>query len=198
MAYIEISNLNLQIKKYVLLKDINYSFTKGKVYGLKGRNGSGKTLLMKCICGFMTPNHGDIIVDGKKIGPDVDFPKNTGIIIESPGFIPYYTAFQNLKLLADIRGNISKERIHKCLEIVGLDPNNKKSVNKYSLGMKQRLGIAQAIMEDPDLLILDEPFNGLDSDGVKEIQDYLLKLKEQGKTIILTSRSEERRVGKEC
>ena len=188
---ISISELNLTLQKNEILKDISVHFERGKIHGLIGRNGSGKTMLMKCICGFVKPTSGEILVDGKRIGKDCDFPKNTGIIIESPGFIPYYSGYKNLKLLADLRGKISREDIRKTMEQVGLEPNLKRHVRKYSLGMRQRLGLAQAIMENPDLLILDEPMNGLDKDGVADMRQYLLDLKEQGKTILIASHSAE-------
>ena len=188
---ISISELNLTLQKNEILKDISVHFERGKIHGLIGRNGSGKTMLMKCICGFVKPTSGEISVDGKRIGKDCDFPKNTGIIIESPGFIPYYSGYKNLKLLADLRGKISKDDIRKTMEQVGLEPNLKRHVRKYSLGMRQRLGLAQAIMENPDLLILDEPMNGLDKDGVADMRQYLLDLKEQGKTILIASHSAE-------
>ena len=188
---IEIKNVNLALQRNEILKNVSAHFERGNIHGLIGRNGSGKTMLMKCICGFVKPTSGEITVDGKRIGKDVDFPKNTGIIIETPGFIPYYSGFKNLKLLADLRGKISKDVIRKTMEQVGLDPDLKRHVRKYSLGMRQRLGLAQAIMEDPDLLILDEPMNGLDNDGVKDMRKYLLDLKEQGKTILIASHSAE-------
>ena len=171
--------LYLTIGNSKILKDINVVFEKGKIHGLIGRNGSGKTMLMKCICGFVRPTSGEIYVSGKRIGKDCDFPDNTGIIIETPGFIPYYSGFKNLKLLADLHGNISKDDIKNTMKTVGLDPELKRHVRKYSLGMRQRLGLAQAIMEDPELLILDEPMNGLDKDGVKDMRQYLLDLKAQ-------------------
>ena len=188
---INVQELSLTLNKTEILKNITVDFAKGKIHGLIGRNGSGKTMLMKCICGFVKPTSGEITVDGKRIGKDVDFPKNTGIIIETPGFIPYYSGFKNLKLLADLRGKISKDVIRKTMEQVGLDPDLKRHVRKYSLGMRQRLGLAQAIMEDPDLLILDEPMNGLDNDGVKDMRKYLLDLKEHGKTILIASHNSE-------
>ena len=175
----------------MILRNINVEFEGGKIHGIIGRNGSGKTMLMKCICGFIRPTEGEITVAGKKIGVDCDFPESVGIIIETPEFIPYYTGLKNLKLLSDIRHRISDEDIRKSIELVGLDPRLKKSVKKYSLGMRQRLGLAQAIMENPDLLILDEPMNGLDKDGVGEMRKYLLDLKEQGKTILIASHSAE-------
>lgn len=188
---ITVNNVSLKIKKDMILRNINVEFEGGKIHGIIGRNGSGKTMLMKCICGFIRPTEGEITVAGKKIGVDCDFPESVGIIIETPEFIPYYTGLKNLKLLSDIRHRISDEDIRKSIELVGLDPRLKKSVKKYSLGMRQRLGLAQAIMENPDLLILDEPMNGLDKDGVGEMRKYLLDLKEQGKTILIASHSAE-------
>ena len=188
---IKVENVSLKIKKDMILRDINVEFERGKIHGIIGRNGSGKTMLMKCICGFIRPTEGEITVAGKRIGIDCDFPESVGVIIETPEFIPYYTGFKNLKLLADIRHKITDEDIRRSIELVGLDPKLKKSVKKYSLGMRQRLGLAQAIMEDPDLLILDEPMNGLDKDGVGEMRKYLLDLKAQGKTILIASHSAE-------
>ena len=188
---IDVKNLSLILQKNEILKDISVHFERGKIHGLIGRNGSGKTMLMKCICGFVKPTSGEITVDGKRIGKDCDFPKNTGIIIETPGFIPYYSGYKNLKLLADLRGKITRDDIRKTMQQVGLDPDLKRHVRKYSLGMRQRLGLAQAIMENPDLLILDEPMNGLDKDGVADMRKYLLDLKAQGKTILIASHSAE-------
>ncbi len=191
MNIININNLSLKIGKNIILTNINVSFEKGKIHGLIGRNGSGKTMLMKCICGFIKPTEGTVFVADKQIGKDCDFPESVGIIIETPGFIPYYSGFKNLKLLADLKRKIGREQIKKVMEQVGLDPELKRHVKKYSLGMRQRLSLAQAIMEDPDLLILDEPMNGLDKDGVGDMRKYLLNLKEQGKTIIIASHSAE-------
>ena len=188
---IQVQNVGLIIKKTHILQGVSVSFEKGRIHGLIGRNGSGKTMLMKCICGFVKPTTGKITVNGKVVGKDCDFPENTGIIIETPGFIPYYSGYKNLKLLADLHGEITKEDIRKTMEQVGLDPNLKRHIRKYSLGMRQRLGLAQAIMENPDLLILDEPMNGLDKDGVSDMRKYLLSLKEQGKTILIASHSAE-------
>ena len=188
---IQVNELNLTLQKTEILKNVSVNFEREKIHGLIGRNGSGKTMLMKCICGFVKPTSGSISVNGKRIGKNCDFPENIGIIIETPGFIPYYSGLKNLKLLADLRGKISKETIRKTMEQVGLDPNLKRHVRKYSLGMRQRLGLAQAIMEDPELLILDEPMNGLDKDGVHDMRQYLLDLKEHGKTILIASHSAE-------
>lgn len=191
MNIININNLSLKIGKNIILTNINVSFENGKIHGLIGRNGSGKTMLMKCICGFIKPTEGTVFVADKQIGKDCDFPESVGIIIETPGFIPYYSGFKNLKLLADLKRKIGREQIKKVMEQVGLDPELKRHVKKYSLGMRQHLSLAQAIMEDPDLLILDEPMNGLDKDGVGDMRKYLLNLKEQGKTIIIASHSAE-------
>lgn len=188
---IDIKNVSIRIGKTDILKSINISFEEGRIHGLIGRNGSGKTMLMKCICGFIRPTSGIITVGGKQIGKDVDFPENMGIIIEAPGFIPYYSGYKNLKLLAGLRGKIGKNEIIKSMEQVGLDPYLKRHVRKYSLGMRQRLGLAQAIMENPDLLILDEPMIGLDKEGVSDMRGYLKLFREQGKTILIASHSAE-------
>ena len=188
---IQVNELDLTLQKNQILKKVSVHFDRGKIHGLIGRNGSGKTMLMKCICGFVKPTDGNVSVNGKIIGKDCDFPESVGLIIETPGFIPYYSGFRNLKLIADLRGKISKSDIAKVMEQVGLDPNLKRHVRKYSLGMRQRLGLAQAIMEDPALLILDEPMNGLDKDGVKDMRQYLLDLKAKGKTILIASHSAE-------
>lgn len=188
---IEVRGLSLTIGKTAILNDVTVSLEAGKIHGLIGRNGSGKTMLMKCICGFIRPTRGVVVVDGKRVGKDVDFPKNMGIIIETPGFIPYYSGYKNLKLLAGLRNKIGREEIIQAMERTGLDPKLKRHVKKYSLGMRQRLGLAQAIMEDPDILILDEPMNGLDKDGVEDMRRYLIDLREQGKTILIASHSSE-------
>lgn len=188
---IKVNNLSLSIKKTVILKEFSINFEKGKIHGLIGRNGSGKTMLMKCICGFVKPTNGTVFVGDKQIGKDCDFPDSVGIIIETPGFIPYYSGYKNLKLLADLKHKLGSEQIKESMRQVGLDPELKRHVKKYSLGMRQRLGLAQAIMENPDILILDEPMNGLDKDGVSDMRKYLLNLKEQGKTILIASHSAE-------
>ncbi len=182
-----VEHLSLIIKKSQILSDINVDFARGKIHGLIGRNGSGKTMLLKCICGFVNPTSGTITVDGSQIGKDCDFPKNTGIIIETPGFIPYYSGYKNLKELADLNKKANADDVRNAMLTVGLDPGSRMRVYKYSLGMRQRLGLAQAIMEDPDLLILDEPMNGLDNEGVADMRRYLLDLKDKGKTILLAS-----------
>lgn len=188
---VKIENVTKIYGKQTVLNNVSLTCEKGKIYGLVGRNGSGKTVLLKCICGLIQPTHGVVRVWGKQIGKDVDFAEDTGFIIEEPGFLPKESALANLKYLASIRGKIGNQEIVKSIETVGLDPFLKKPVGKYSMGMRQRLGIAQAIMEKPDLLILDEPMNGLDNQGVEDIRSVLLSLKETGVTIILASHFKE-------
>ena len=170
-----------------VLKTVCVKFEMGKIYGIVGRNGSGKTVLLKCICGLLYPSTGTVTVGGKVVGKDVDYPENVGFIIETPGFLPRYSGLKNLKYLASVRGKVKEDEIRKYMELVGLNPDDKKHVGNYSLGMKQRLGIAQALMENPDILILDEPMNALDNNGVEEMRTVLLKMKEQGKLIIIAS-----------
>lgn len=188
---ITIENVVKRFKDATVLNQVSVDFEQGKVHGLIGRNGSGKTMLMKCICGIVPVTSGRISVNGKVIGKDIDIPENVGVIIETPGFLPNYSAYNNLKFLAKINNKIGKEEIKNAIKSVGLNPDDKKHVGKYSLGMRQRLGLAQAIMENPDLLILDEPMNGLDKDGVADMRQYLLDLKSQGKTILIASHSAE-------
>lgn len=188
---IEVQNVVKRFRDQVVLKNVSISFEKGKIHGIVGRNGSGKTVLFKCICGLMHPEEGVILVNGKRVGRDVDMPEDIGSIIEAPGFLPNYSGYKNLRFLANIRRKIGKEEILNVLKTVGLDPESRKHVGKYSLGMRQRLGIAQAIMEDPEILILDEPMNGLDNAGVQDIRALLLELKAQGKTILLASHNHE-------
>ncbi|HEY4554559.1 MAG TPA: ATP-binding cassette domain-containing protein [Bacillaceae bacterium] len=191
LTAVEIENLTKKFGDTTVLHDISLSLEKNKIHGLIGRNGSGKTMLLKCICGFVIPTSGTIKVYGKQIGRDCDVPENVGIIIEAPGFLPNYDGYTNLKFLAAIKNNISKEQIYEAIKKVGLDPNSKKHVGKYSLGMRQRLGLAQALMEDPEILILDEPMNGLDNQGVNDMRKLIQELRNQGKTIILASHGKE-------
>ena len=188
---IELIHVTKKFGQELVLKEVNLTLEQGRVYGIVGNNGSGKTVLMKCICGFLIPTTGLIQVFGSSIGQDVDFPESLGVIIETPGFLTNLTGRKNLEILAGMRRKIGPAEIQQVLEKVGLDPALKKPVANYSIGMRQRLGIAQAIMEDPKLLILDEPFNGLDKHGVGEIRKLLLELKEEGKTILLASHNEE-------
>lgn len=187
MSVIEVKNVVKRWGNNTVLKSVDLEVDRSEIVGIIGHNGSGKTVLMKCICGFITPDKGEITVSGKRIGKDVDIPKNIGLIIETPGFLPNFSGFGNLWQLAKIRGKISKDDVRAVIKKVGLDPGEKKHVGKYSLGMKQRLGIAQAIMEDPDILILDEPMNGLDKNGVEDMRELLLRLKDDGKAMIIAS-----------
>lgn len=184
---IEVKNVYKSFGKEQVLKNISLSIPPGSIYGVVGNNGSGKTVLMKCICGFMKCDKGTILVNGKQIGKEIDFPDHLGVIIETPGFIPNLSGYKNLKILASLKGRIGKKEIRETLHKVGLDPDMKKPVVKYSLGMRQRLGIAQAIMENPTVLVLDEPFNGLDRHGVVEMRMLLKELKAEGKAILLAS-----------
>lgn len=188
---IDVKNISLKIKDNKILDSVNLQCEEGKIYGIIGRNGSGKTMLMKCICGFVHPTQGEIFALGQRIGKDIDFIPEAGIIIETPGFIPYYSGIKNLQLLASIQNKIKTPEIKKIMKTVGLNPDMKRIVKKYSLGMRQRLGLAQAIMENPEILILDEPFNGLDKEGVTDMRKYLLELRAEGKTILLSSHSSE-------
>ena len=149
---IEVKNVSVTIGKNRILQDISVTFEKGKIHGLIGRNGSGKTVLMKCICGFMKPTSGAVFVEGKQIGKDVDFVPDAGVIIETPGFVPFYSGIRNLQILAALNHKIGNEEIREAMQTVGLDPGLKRHVKKYSLGMRQRLGIAQAIMENQDII----------------------------------------------
>ena len=188
---VKVEGLSKEFRGEMILQDVNITLERGKIYGLVGMNGSGKTVFMKCLCGFLKPTTGKVTVDGKEVGKEIDFPQDLGLMIETPGFIPYMSGKSNLKNLALIRNQIGNYEIEEALRSVGLDPNLKKHVSKYSLGMRQRLGIAQAIMEKPRLLILDEPFNGLDVQGVKDIRELLMSLQKQGVTILLASHYDE-------
>lgn len=191
MSIISVNNVTKKFRENTVLDNVSLEIEQGSVTGLVGRNGSGKTVLMKCILGLVTPTSGTITVRGKQVGKDIDIPDNVGVIIETPGFLPNFSAYNNLMQLAKIRRKIGKAEVRAAIEKVGLNPDDKKHVGKFSLGMRQRLGLAQAIMENPDLLILDEPMNGLDKDGVADMRQYLLDLKSQGKTILIASHSAE-------
>ena len=188
---IKIENYTQKIKKDIILNDINLHLKENKIYGFVGRNGSGKSILFKGICGLLNISNGKIIIKGKEIGKDIDFYDNLGAVLDGAGFLPNLSSFDNLKLLASIRNKISDSDIKSALNKVGLDPNDKKKYKKYSLGMKQKLALAQAIMENPELLILDEPFNGLDSYSVKDIREVLIDYKKEGKTILISSHIKE-------
>ena len=187
---VSIQHLSKSFDRECVLKNITRDFEEGKIHGIVGNNGSGKTVLMKCICGFLLPDEGTVLVNGKRVGIDMDFPSDLGIIIETPGFLPSLSAVRNLEILASLNKKIGLKEIADSIRKVGLDPTVKKPVGKYSLGMCQRLGIAQAIMEDPSLLILDEPLNGLDKQGVFEMRKLIKGLKDDGKTILLASHNQ--------
>ena len=182
---IEIQNLCKTIKKVPILQDITVTFESGKIYGLKGKNGSGKTMLMRAISGLIIPNSGTINIDGEILGKDISFPRSIGILIENPSFLGNYTGYKNLEMLASIQNRIGEDEIRETLAEVGLDPDDKRTYRKYSLGMKQRLGIAAAIMEKPDIVILDEPINALDESGALKVREILWKLRDNGSIIIL-------------
>lgn len=188
---IELIGINKKFKLDYILRDINVIFKPGEIAGIIGKNGSGKTVLFKIICGYMKPNSGIVKIYDKVIGEDIDFPQNIGVIIEAPGFLDSYSGLKNLEYLASIRKKIKQNTIIEAMETVGLDPNNKKHVGKYSLGMKQKLGIAQAIMENPDILILDEPMNGLDDNGIIMARNLLKKMRDANKIILVASHMKE-------
>ena len=187
---VEVKNLSKAINGKKILDNISLSLEEGNIYGIIGRNGSGKTMLFKTICGLVRPTEGETFVFDQKIH-NGELVKNTGVIIENPGFLPQYSAFLNLKMLSSINNLLNDEEIKNVISLVGLDPDDKRPVKKYSLGMKQRLGIAQAIMENPKLLILDEPMNALDEQGVELARDILIHLKNQGVTILMASHNKE-------
>ena len=191
MPVIIIDHLTKDYGSQRVLDDVCLEMKSGSIYGLVGRNGSGKTMLLKHICGFVRPTSGTVSVDGRVLGKDADIPENMGIIIEMPGFLGNYTGFQNLKILSRIRNRIDDRQIKETIRMVGLDPSSREKVGKYSMGMRQRLGLAQALMEDPGILLLDEPMNGLDNDGVMEIRSILLAQKEKGKLILIASHNQE-------
>ncbi len=186
-----INNFVKELSHNLVLDNINLELESGRIYGFVGKNGSGKTMLMRAICGLILPTSGNVEIDGKIIGKDISFPESVGVLIENPGFISTYSGFKNLKVLAQIQNKISDVEIIETLRNVGLDPDDKKSFRKYSLGMKQKLGIAAAIMENPELLILDEPFNGLDEDSVDKVRDLILKRKSENNLVILSCHDSE-------
>ncbi|MFT8352934.1 ATP-binding cassette domain-containing protein [Clostridium saccharoperbutylacetonicum] len=190
-TYVEINNLTKFIKGREILSDINLNLDKGKIYGFMGKNGSGKTMLFRSICGLIKASKGEVIINEKILGRDISFPESVGVLIEYPGFLPNLTGFENLKYLADIKSEIGKAEIETVLENVGLDKNDSRKFKRYSLGMKQRLGIAQAIMENPELIILDEPTNALDTDGIALINNIIMDLKKQNKIILIASHDKE-------
>ena len=184
-------NYNKLIKKKEILTDINLTFESGKIYGLHGHNGSGKTMLLRAICGLILPTSGSVTVDGKTVGKDIEFPDSVGVIIENMSLIPEYTGFKNLQLLAGIKKKIGDSEIRDTLISVGLDPDDKRKVKEYSLGMKQKLNFAQAIMEKPELLLLDEPTNAMGVQTVGKVRSILAEMKEKGTLIIIASHNKE-------
>ena len=184
---ISVQHVFKDFKGEQVLSDVHHDFEAGLIHGIVGNNGSGKPVLMKCICGFLFPTSGKIFVDYEQVGKDMDFPEDLGLIIETPGFLPQYSGMKNLEILASLKNKIGRKDIAETIRRVGLDPTMKKPVGKYSLGMRQRLGIAQAIMESPSLLILDEPLNGLDKHGVQEMRSLIKGLRDEGRTILLAS-----------
>ncbi len=191
MGGILVEHVYKSFGKEQVLRDISMTISPGEIVGVVGNNGSGKTVLMKCICGFLRPDQGMVTVNGRRVGRDCDFPDSLGIIIETPGFIPSMSGYRNLKTLASLKGRIGKKEILEALDQVGLSKSMYRAVGKYSLGMRQRLGIAQAIMENPVVLVLDEPFNGLDKSTVEEMRQVLCERREQGKAILLASHNGE-------
>lgn len=188
---IKVRNVTKKFKEATALKDVTVSFERGKIYGIIGRNGSGKTVLFKCVCGLLAVSEGEITVLGQTIGDGLRVPKGVGAVIETPGFLPNASGYRNLFYLASLSGKPDRQKIRDVIAMVGLDPDSRKHVRKYSMGMRQRLGLAQAIMDDPELLILDEPMNGLDNQGTKQMRQLLIDFRSQGKTIILASHSQE-------
>ena len=185
MSEIKIEDLSKSIKGALILDKVSITLTSGKIYGLRGKNGSGKTMLMRAMSGLLIPDSGSVIINGKTLHKDISFPESIGILIENPSFLPQYTGFKNMKLLAGLTGNISDDEIRTALDRVGLDPEDKRTYRKYSLGMKQKLGIANAIMGEPDIIILDEPINALDEESVKKIKKVLLEIRDKDKLIII-------------
>ena len=191
MSDIIIENLSKTIKNNKILDNVNLTFESGHVYGLVGRNGSGKTMLLRAICGLIFPDSGKVIIDGKQLHKDISFPESCGIIIENTDLLPNFSAFDNLKMLSEIKNTANDNMIKSAIKSVGLDPDSKKKVKTFSLGMKQRLSIAQALFEDPDILLLDEPTNALDEDGVNDVRRILLEQKKKNKLIIIASHNKE-------
>jgi len=191
MSEIIIENLSKTIKNNKILDNVNLTFESGHVYGLVGRNGSGKTMLLRAICGLIFPDSGKVIIDGKQLHKDISFPESCGIIIENTDLLPNFSAFDNLKMLSEIKKTANDNMIKSAIKSVGLDPDSKKKVKTFSLGMKQRLSIAQALFEDPDILLLDEPTNALDEDGVNYVRRILLEQKKKNKLIIIASHNKE-------
>lgn len=187
---IDIQQVSKRFGAQQVLTNVSAHFGRGQITGLVGRNGSGKSVLLKIVVGLMSPDQGYVAVDGRRIGKEVDFAPNTGFIIDRPGFLGDRSGYANLRYLAAVRGKIGKEQIFQAIQQVGLNPQDRKPVGKYSQGMRQRLGIAQALMEDPQLIILDEPMNALDNATVEQMRGVFSELKAAGKTLVITSHDE--------
>lgn len=183
---VEIKGLNKSIQGVSILKDISMGFPSGCVTGLSGVNGSGKTMLIRAVAGLIRPNSGTIDIDGKRLWRDISFPPSVGVLIENPAFLNDRTGLENLRILASIKNLVAEHELRQALEDVGLDPDDKRKFRKYSLGMKQRLGIAAAVMERPDLLLLDEPTNALDSDGVAMFKRIIARERERGASCVIS------------
>lgn len=191
MNAVEITKMTKVLKGKTILSNIDLTLKSGHIYGFYGQNGSGKSMLFRAVAGLIHPTKGTIVVFGKELGKDATFPESIGLVIESVGFWPYYTGLENLKVLASIRNKISDTEIRRAIERVGLLPDDKRTYRKYSLGMKQRLGIAQAVMEKPDLILLDEPTNALDEDGIELVRSLILEERNRGATILIASHNKE-------
>ena len=191
MSRIVLRHLSKIIKKKSVLEDINYVFEEGKIYGIYGRNGSGKTMLLRAVCGLIFPTDGTVEIDGQILHKDISVPPSVGVIIEHTDLLLQYDAFTNLKILAKVKKTASDEEIRESIRAVGLDPESRQKVKAYSLGMRQKLSIAQAIFERPELLLLDEPTNALDEAGIMNVRSLLLKQKEAGTTILIASHNKE-------
>lgn len=189
---IQIEDMSKSIKQKMVLEDISLTMIDGKTYGLKGINGSGKTMLMRVISGLIYPTKGRVLINGEELGKDLSFPKHMGLLLENPSFLDSYTGYDNLKMLASLNGFVRDDEIINSLNRVGLQPDDKRKYRKYSLGMKQRLGIAAAIMERPEILILDEPLNALDTNGVQLFSKIITEEKSRGALIILACHEEEK------
>ena len=191
MNRIVVEGLSKKIKETVILQDVNMIVESGNIYGLRGRNGSGKTMIMRSLCGLVIPDKGAVTIDGEVLHRDIKFPRSVGVLIENPSFLPRYTGYKNLELLAKLTGGISDSDIRFAMERVGLNLDKDKAYRKYSLGMKQKLGIANAIMGEPDLIILDEPINALDEHTVVNIKTELIRLRNAGKVIVIACHDRE-------
>lgn len=188
---IKVKNVSKKFKKNFVLNEVSLDFKSGKIYGFSGRNGTGKSVLLKIICGLYSPTKGEVTFDGINYNKNNMFVPNVRALIEKPNFFPDLTGFENLQLLASIQNKITDDDIYKALEIVNLKADMNKKYSEYSLGMKQKLGIAQVIMEYPDVIILDEPFNGIEEESVKKISEFLIKEKNSGKLIIVSTHIKE-------